>query len=126
MTARLAGRVRSLRVTLWSLIVPPTSWAAHFLFSYLWASVRCAKTGSFATAPWIFWGGTILALLVIVASGAIAWVQSRTPGDQPPHEQGTQIDRLRFLAYSTLLLAELSFVGVLFTATPVLFITDCR
>lgn len=126
MIARLTDRVRSLRVTLWTLIVPPTSWAAHFLFSYLWASVKCAKAGSFATAPWVFWGGTVLALLVIIASGAIALVQSHTSGDHPPHEEGTKIDRLRFLAYSTLLLAGLSFVGVLFTATPVLFLMDCR
>ncbi|SEK07373.1 hypothetical protein SAMN05518849_1581, partial [Sphingobium sp. AP50] len=26
-----------LKVTLWTLIVPPTIWAGHFLFSYLWA-----------------------------------------------------------------------------------------
>ena len=119
-------RIRSLRVTLWTLIVPPATWAAHFLFSYLWASVWCAKTGAFASEPAVFWGCTALALVVILLSGWIAWVQSRTPGDKPPHESGTEIDRLRFLAYATLLLAGLSFVGVIFTAAPVLFILDCR
>jgi hypothetical protein len=126
MMAGLTRWARSLSVTLWTLIVPPLAWAVHFLFSYLWAAVRCAKTGSFTTAPAIFWAGTALALLVILASGGIALVQSRAPGDHPPHEEGTESDRLRFLAYSTLLLAGLSFVGVLFTALPVLFITDCR
>lgn len=118
--------IRALRVTLWTLIVPPATWAAHFLFSYLWAAVRCAKSGSFATQPALYWGGTLLAFGVILVSGWIAHVQSRTPGDHPPHEEGTEIDRLRFLAYATLLLAGLSFVGVAFTATPVLFIADCR
>ncbi|MHA6719865.1 hypothetical protein ACX40Y_10495 [Sphingomonas sp. RS6] len=126
MTSPLRQRIRALRVTLWTLIVPPTSWAAHFLFSYLWAAVRCAKTGRYVDAPAVFWGGTIAALLVIVASGWIAWVQSRTPGDHPPHEASTDIDRLRFLAYATLLLAGLSLVGVIFTAVPVLFLRDCR
>ncbi|SEJ88232.1 hypothetical protein SAMN05428950_104127 [Sphingomonas sp. OV641] len=126
MLDRLHRRFRSLRVTLWTLIVPPTTWAAHFLFSYLWAALSCAKRGYFAEAPVLFWAGTILALLVILAAGWIALVQSRTPGDDPPHEQGTETDRLRFLAYSTLLLAGLSFVGVIFTAAPVVFIEDCR
>ncbi|WP_239017743.1 hypothetical protein [Sphingomonas aracearum] len=126
MIERLRARARSLNVTLWTLIVPPTVWAAHFLFSYLWAAIRCAKTGSFSTAPGVFWACTILALLVILASGWIARVQSRTPGDHPPHEEGTETDRLRFLAYATMLLAGLSFVGVLFTAAPVLFLSDCR
>lgn len=122
----IALRIRSLRVTLWTLIVPPTSWAFHFLFSYLWAAVQCAKAGGFAWYPAIYWGGTALALVVIVASGVIAFVQSRAPGDPPPHKEGTEIDRLRFLAYSTFLLSGLSFVGVVFTALPVIFIGDCR
>ena len=48
------------------------------------------------------------------------------PGDPAPHEESTDSDRIRFLAYSTVLLAALSFVGVVFTAAPVLFLTDCR
>ena len=55
-----------LRVTLWTLIVPPTAWAAHFLFSYLWAAISCAKTGSFAKFPVLFLAGTLLALIVIL------------------------------------------------------------
>lgn len=126
MRARLKDRIRSLDVSLWTLIVPPTTWAGHFLFSYLWAALNCAKKGEFARFPTLFAVGTVAALLVILAAGAVAWVQERTPGDAPPHEQGTKVDRLRFIAKATLLLAGLSFVGVIFTATPVLFLTDCR
>lgn len=123
---RISGHLRARDVTLWTLIVPPTSWAVHFLFSYLWAAIQCAKAGAFAWYPAIYWGGTAVALVVIVAAGLIALVQARTPGDPPPHEQGTRADRTRFLAYATGLLAGLSFVGVVFTALPVIFITDCR
>jgi uncharacterized iron-regulated membrane protein len=114
-----------LKVTLWTLIVPPAVWAAHFLTTYLWAAISCAKRGRFAQFPVLFAVATVLALAVIALSGWIAWRQARTTGGPPPHDQGTEPDRLRFLAKSTLLLAGLSFVAVLFTALPVLFIGDC-
>ncbi|MFT4055158.1 MAG: hypothetical protein QM681_11685 [Novosphingobium sp.] len=115
-----------LKVTLWTLIVPPAVWAGHFLFAYLWAAISCAKDGRFAKFPVLFTLGTGLALGLIVLSGWIAWKQQHTIGDPPPHDEGTEVDRLRFLAKSTLLLAGLSFVSVLFTALPVVFIGDCR
>lgn len=114
-----------LKVTLWTLIVPPAIWAGHFLFSYLWAAVSCAKAGRFATFPTLFVVGTVLALALILFSGWIAWRQAGMPGGSAPHEDGTEIDRLRFLAKSTLLLAGLSFVAVLFTALPVVFLRNC-
>ena len=121
---------RDLKVTLWTLIVPPTIWAAHFLFCYLWVAVTCAKSSAPGTAlngfPLATLIATIVALLGIVAAGYIARVQSETPGDPAPHEQGTAIDRLRFLALSTRLLAGLSFVAVIFTALPVIIFGDCR
>lgn len=122
----LPDRVRGLKVTLWTLIVPPGVWAGHFLFAYLWASVQCAKTGGFARYPLVFWGGTALALAIIVGSGVIAFIQRLGPGAPPPFEHGTDSDRLRFVAAATMLLAGLSFVGVAFTALPVIFIGDCR
>ena len=60
---RLADRVRKLSVSLWTLIVPPTVWAAHFLFSYLWAAIHCAKVGGFPRLPILYAGGTIVASL---------------------------------------------------------------
>ena len=123
---RWLKRAHDLRVTLWTLIVPPSVWAAHFLFSYLWAAVSCAKLGRWARFPTVFAVGTVVALVVILLAGLIAWQQSRTPGDPPPHNEGTDIDRLRFLAFSTLLLSALSFIAVLFTALPVLMLGDCR
>ena len=89
------------------MIVPPTVWAGHFLFCYLWVAVSCAKLGAFPRFTLAFVIGTGVALAIIAASGWIAWIQSRTPGDPPPHDEGTDIDRLRFLAHATVLLAAL-------------------
>jgi hypothetical protein len=129
MRRRLIDWLRDLRVTLWTLIVPPAAWASHFLFCYLWAAIGCAP-GQGPHSPWrlplAVGVATAVALLVISVSGIVAWVQERTPGDEPPHESGTDVDRLRFLAKSTLLLAGLSFAAVVFTALPVLYLTDCR
>lgn len=122
----LRARILELRVTLWTLIVPPTVWAVHFLFCYLWVAISCAKMGGFPRFPTAFVAGTAAAIAVILASGAIAWVQARRPGDPPPHDQSTDTDRTRFLAVATLLLAALSAVGVAFTAAPALMLTDCR
>ncbi len=123
---RIVGRIRRLTVTLWTLIVPPTVWAAHFLFSYLWAALMCAKVGTFSTFPTLYVVATAAAIIVIVASGVIAWVQSREPGDSAPHDASTTSDRQRFLATATVLLAALSVIAVVFTAAPVAFLTDCR
>ena len=89
------------------------------------SGASCAKAGTFATFPTLFVIGTLVALGLISLSGWVAWKQTRRPGDSAPHQDSTDIDRLRFLAKSTLLLAGLSFVGVLFTALPVVFLRNC-
>lgn len=117
-----------LTMTLWALIVPPTIWAAHFLFCILWVAVTCAKTpeASLADFPLEVLLATIAAVLGISGAGYLARVKSRVPGDPPPHDGGTAVDRLRFLAVSTRLLAGLSLVAVLYTAVPVIIFGDCR
>ena len=60
----LRARLLALRVTLWTLIVPPTVWAVHFLFCYLWVSVSCAKLGQFPRFTTAFVIGTGAALAI--------------------------------------------------------------
>lgn len=115
--------------TLWRLIVPPATWAAHFMFCYVIAAVHCAKNG--LTAPiadvrTTLVVATLLALAVVVVSGFIGFAQSRSEGDPPPHQESTEEDRHRFLAVSKLLLAGLSFVAIVFTALPLFVLEDCR
>jgi hypothetical protein len=127
MLHELAQGMRS--TTLWRLIVPPTTWAAHFMFCYTVAAVHCAKSGLAAPLADVrvtVVVATLLALAVVVVSGFIGFAQSRSAGDPPPHQESTDEDRHRFLALSKLLLAGLSFVAIVFTALPVFVLEDCR
>lgn len=129
MIRKLHKFAQRLKSSLWMLIVPPTVWALHFLFSYVYAAVRCAKSGPVEVMADIRSGiavASVVALLLVAAFGYIAWSQSRVQGDLPPYQDSTDEDRLRFLAVSTLLLAGLSFVAILFTALPAFVFEDCR
>jgi hypothetical protein len=129
MIRALRDRAQRLKSTLWALVVPPTAWALHFLFCYGYAAVHCAKGGRLASLGEVRAGigiATVIALVIVAASGYIAWAQSVVEGDPPPHHESTDVDRLRFLAVATLLLAGLSFVAIVFTALPALVLEDCR
>lgn len=120
---------QGLQSTLWRLIAPPVTWAAHFVFCYVVTAVHCAKNGP--TAPiadvrTTIVVATLLALAIVVLSGFVAFAQARSPGDPPPHQENTEEDRYRFLAVAKMLLAGLSFVAIVFTALPVFFLGDCR
>ena len=115
---------------LWTLIAAPTIWGFHFLFSYFLAAYRCAPNAD----PFKDIGGTRVAIIVVtlVSLGLIvlilrrAWREWRTDGGGFRNDQDTPEARERFLEFSTLLLAALSFAAVVFEAMPVLLIGDCR
>ena len=115
--------------SLWTLFTAPVVWALHFLACYVGAAIFCEK-------PWLFGndfanlrlaiaGLTALSLAMIVVSAALAWRQWGFGIGDPPHDDPTRSDRLLFQGYATLLLSGLSFVAVIFTALPALFITAC-
>lgn len=116
--------------SLWTLFTAPTIWAFHFLFCYVTAAVYCAKREAvgfgFETVRGTIGVATVLALLLIVLSAFLAWRQSGFGTDEPPHDQPTPHDRSRFQGFATLLLSGLSFVAVVYTALPALFIAACN
>jgi nitrate reductase NapE component len=126
---RLKTHAQGLRQTLWALVVAPTAWALHFLFCYVFAAIACAKGGRTEMLGDVRIGvalATVVALAVVIASGFVAWAQSVTEGDPPPHQESTDEDRLRFLAVATLLLSGLSFIAILFSAIPAFVFEDCQ
>lgn len=118
------------RDTLWTLIAPPTIWAAHFLLSYITAAYGCAPNdGIFAVITGVrllIAGLTVAALLAIGFIGTRAYREWRRHGGATPHDGDSAEVRERFLEFSTVLLAALSFVAVVYTALPALLIVDCR
>jgi hypothetical protein len=129
MSGKLLARAQGLVANLWTLVVPPTTWALHFLFCYVYAAVRCAKSGRLEVIGDVRMAigiATVVALGVVVASGYVAWAHSQIEGDPPPYQDSTPEDRVRFLATAKLLLAGLSFIAIVFTALPAFMFEDCK
>src|SRR5687768_7266471 len=116
--------------SLWRLIVSPTIWAAHFMLSYMTAAVWCAKyagpLGPLGPVRWAIALYTCAALIGIGRNGWGAWRRHKYGSEKVPHDADTPEDRHRFLGFATLLLAALSAVAVLYAATVIIFLKDCR
>jgi hypothetical protein len=116
--------------SLWRLIVSPTIWAGHFLLSYITAAVWCAKFagqfGSLGPVRWAIAVYSVLALAGIAVNGWGGWRRHRLGLDPVPHDADTPEDRHRFLGFSTMLLAGMSAIAVLFEALVIIFFKDCR
>jgi hypothetical protein len=101
----------------------------HFLACYVGAAVFCEKPGllgaDFDNLRIAIAAATVLSLALIVVSAILAWRQWGFGAGDPPHDDPTRQDRLMFQGYATLLLSGLSFVAVIFTALPALFLTAC-
>ena len=129
MIAALRRRVQWRPSSLWTLIIPPTVWALHFLLCYVYVAIRCAKGGPLTPLDdvcIVIAATTLVALMIVAVSGWIAWTQMGVEGDPPPHDASTVEDQHRFLATAKLLLAGLSFVAIIYTAIPAFILTDCR
>ncbi|MCQ0988375.1 hypothetical protein [Jiella marina] len=118
------------RDNLWTLIAAPTIWALHFLVSYIVAAAACVPNVAIFQAiagPRILIA--VITAIALVAIGLIFWRARREwkgHGGGSVHDTDTATGRERFLEFSTLLLAALSFVSVVFVALPALFVADCR
>ena len=114
---------------LWLLITSPSAWALHFLACYVLAAIHCAKGGESvelgSVRLWVL-AFTVIALISVAITGAHAFRHWGFGANSPPHDAPTAADRRRFIGYATLLVSALSFVAIVFTALPVLFIMDCR
>lgn len=115
--------------SLWTLFTAPVVWALHFLLCYAGAAIFCEKPellgNSFGNLRVAISVLTLMALATIALCALLAWRQWGFGKGDPPHDDPTHRDRLLFQGYATLLLSGLSFVAVIFTALPALFLTEC-
>lgn len=115
---------------LWTLIAAPSIWGFHFLFAYFLAANRCAPNAdifrNIGTARLMIGVATIICLTLIGLIMRRAFREWRSSGGGYRNEKDTDAARERFLEFSTLLVALLSFVAVIFETVPVLVFADCR
>lgn len=115
---------------LWTLIAAPAIWGAHFLFSYGLAAYRCAPNADpfkeIMGARVTIGAVTVLCLGLIALILRRSWREWRGDGGGFRNNQDSAEARERFIEFSTLLLALLSFVAVVFETLPILMIGDCR
>ena len=117
--------------SLFRITLGPTVWALHFLISYVSAAVFCAKWGEQGESILGFRIGvialTVLALCLIAGLGWRSWRQWDYFADRDyENKYGEDEDRHQFLGHAAFLLTIISFVGVIYTVLPVLFIATCR
>ncbi|AKF04013.1 hypothetical protein [Sandaracinus amylolyticus] len=122
------------RESLWNLVVPPATWAAHFLASYITAAIWCAKVvgraGSLSSARTAIFVYTAVALIVLVVLGARGYRRHATGapphGARRHHDEDTAESRHRFLGLATFLLSALGVVAVTYAAIAALVVGTCR
>jgi hypothetical protein len=121
-----AGKNQSL----WLLTASPVIWAAHFLLSYITASVWCAKVAGPGGSLWGVRAAIAIYTLVALAGiGVIGWsghCRHSFGHADLPHDDDTPEDRHRFLGFATLLLSGLSAVAVVYAAFAAVFIGSCH
>lgn len=115
--------------SVWALTYAPTIWAAHFLVSYVTASVFCARApdagASLASVRMVIAIATLAALSLIGAVAWYAWTHWTRSGEAPLDPTPEGLGRARFLSFAVFLLAGVSALGTIYVALPALFITVC-
>lgn len=115
---------------LWSLAAPLLVWAVHFLGSYVTAAIWCAKVDSLdaplTTVRIAIASYTVVALVVVGVLGWRGYRRQRSGGSTVPRDADEPVGRHRFLGFSSMLLAGLSAVAILYAALVPLFIGSCR
>lgn len=121
---------REEEASLFRITFGPLIWVTHFLLSYAATAVFCAKlAGGPGDMGLLRWGiviVTVFALCGIVWAGWRSWTQWRYSNeDRFEDADGSSEDRHQFLGHAALLLAIISFIGVIYTALPALLSASC-
>jgi hypothetical protein len=116
--------------SLWTLVLAPAIWAAHFIVSYVTAAIWCAKfvgpDGSLLSVRIAVAIYTVAALLGIGVTAWRGFQRHSFEGSTLPHDFDSAADRHRFLGFATLLLSGLSAVATVYAALPAVFIRTCH
>lgn len=115
--------------SLWLLGLSPLVWAAHFLFTYILASVWCAKfagrNGELASVRTGIFAATVIALSIVGVEIFIGWKKNRHGHERSLQDRSTPGDRERFLGKARFLISSLSFIAIVYTAYVAWFFRSC-
>jgi hypothetical protein len=113
---------------LWVPLVSPIIWSTHFTISYIWAAMACGRFASPA-------GGSLrpaviaMTAIALVAIGVFflrAFRQLNYQLPDQPNDDGTPEDRNRFMSYTTMLLAGMSWIATLFVGVAAVVMGGCQ
>ena len=129
MTTESQDLVTEDRQSLWLLTISPAIWAAHFLVSYIGATIWCGKWisggGGFGPVRASIIGFAVVALIGIGVTGWRGWRKQSHGQGEPPYDEDTPEDRHRFLGLATVLLSGLSAIATIYSAIAALFVQSC-
>jgi hypothetical protein len=113
---------------LWVPLVSPIIWSTHFTISYIWAAMACGRfapqaAGSLDRVLLVL---TVLALAAIGVFFVRAFRQLGYRLPDQPNDDGTPEDRNRFMSYTTMLLAGMSWIGTLFVGVASTAMGGCQ
>lgn len=114
---------------IWLPVVAPTIWTLHFAACYLWAVVSCGRVGPiepFASLRTAVAAATAAALVPITILLLHGFRRHGYRWPDQPNDAATPGDRTRFMAFTTVLLAGLSWIATLFVGAAAWSIGGCR
>ena len=118
---------RSGHEPLWVPVVAPAIWSGHFMLCYVTAALWCGRFAS----PSALGLRTTTAIFTAIALAGIALFfhhglhRHRYEMPTRPHDDDTPEDRDQFVAFTTMLLAGMSFVAVAFEALAIVVVNRC-
>lgn len=113
---------------LWTPVVAPVIWVTHFISCYATAALWCGRFGSAQDSGRLV---TLIAVYTAIAAALIALCFAhgfKAHAHQLPdtsNDDDSPIDRHRFIAFTTMLLAGLSLVATLFVGAAAIMIDRC-
>ena len=113
---------------IWVPVVAPVIWAMHFLGCYAWLVLACGRFRDpivqQPTAAAIT-GVTAIALIAITVLFVHGWRRHGYDLPDQPNDDASPQDRTKFMAFTTMLLAGLSWIATLYVGLAAWSIGGC-
>jgi len=122
----MIGHTHERHEKLWIPIIAPVVWALHFQVCYALAALSCGRfTGLGHGAHFEIAVATGVATVLILLCFARGWQRHGYELATGANDDDSAVDRQRFVAVTTMLLAALSLIGTLFVGVAALMVEPC-